>query len=194
MSKKNKKVAKAYGSNLRGGSYGSAIAKKAALAAERALGQAFGAAMARPGAERALGQAFGAAMSGAGKKAENMRSPRRKLSRAEKAARARVKGLYAKMGRAARLPGGKKRSKVGKKKATRRTAAPVQARQARRAGKKKVATVTADSVIKAAAQKAMQRWLCEGARRSGCGAGGSRVVTGKGSFKRIRPPRFMTGG
>lgn len=193
MSKKNKKVAKAYSSSLRGGSYGGAIAKKAAAAAERALGQAFGAAMAKPGIERALGQAFGAAMSGAGKKAENFKSPRRRLSKAEKAARARVKGLYAKMGRTARLSGGKKRSKVGKKKTTRRSTAPIQARQTRRPSKK-VANVTAESVIKNAAQAAMKRWLCEGARRSGCGAGGSRVVTGKGSFKRIRPPRFMTGG
>jgi hypothetical protein len=54
-------------------------------------------------------------------------------------------------------------------------------------------TVTADSIVKEAKQAELKRWLCEGPKRSGCGAGGTRVVSGKGSFTRLRPPKFMTG-
>lgn len=132
------------------------------------------------------------------------KAPRRKLSKTERAARGRVLSAHrASAARAARLPGKTKRSKKSpaKKTTARRTAtrraAPSAARPAARRSSKKVRTVTADAVIRAAADTAMKKWLCEGARRSGCGAGGSRVISGKGSFKRLRPARpsrFMTSG
>lgn len=128
------------------------------------------------------------------------KKPKRKLSKAEKKARKRVLGARAAYAsaaaRAARLGKKKrsKRSKVAKKKTTRRASPAPAARRASAPRRKKVPTVTASSVINQAAKAALKRWLCEGARRSGCGAGGSRVITGKGSFVRIRPPRFMTSG
>ncbi len=169
MSKKKKRdkvpnVAAAMRAANQRGQYGSAIATKALI--------------------EQLGKATLAMHSG------RMKSPKRKLSKTEKAARARVLAAYrASAARAARLPGKKKRRT--KKKTASRAAAPA---PARRRTSKKVRTVTANQVIAAQAQAALKRWLCEGARRSGCGAGGSRVVTGKGSFVRIRPPRFMTAG
>lgn len=117
---------------------------------------------------------------------------RHKLTKEEKKARARVLAAHrASAAGAARLGRRKKRSKVApRKKAASRAAAPAPQRRT----SKKVRTVTADQAIKEAAQRSLRRWLCEGPRRSGCGAGGSRVITGKGSFKRLRPPRFMTAG
>lgn len=116
---------------------------------------------------------------------------RASLSKAEKAARARVRAARASYAssaaRAARLPGKKKRTS---KKKVARASAPAQTRRQT----SKLPTTTADKVIADAAKKQLRRWLCEGARRSGCGAGGSRVISGKGSFVRIRPPRFMTTG
>jgi len=118
------------------------------------------------------------------------KKPKPKLSKAEKAARARVRkarSAYAtNAARAARLPG-----KRAGKKVRHAATAPAAARKPK---KPKVPTVTAESVINKAQKNALVRYLCEGARRSGCGGGGSRVVTGKGSFERIRPPRFMTAG
>jgi hypothetical protein len=173
-----KAVAAAYRSTLGGGSYGKAIAAKATKALEAQMVQQLGA--------MTLGM--------------HQKSPKKKLSKAEKKARARVLRAHkSSAARAARLPGKKKRKKTSKrskvaarKKTTTRRASPAPAAK-KAPRRKKVATVTADAVIKAAAQKAAKRWLCEGARRSGCGAGGSRVVTGKGSFVRLRPPRFRAG-
>jgi hypothetical protein len=133
--------------------------------------------------------------------------PKSKLSKAEKKARGRVLAAHrASAARAARLPGKKrkakkktraaKRSKVAprKKTASRSASAPRAAKPSKKpASKKGVKTMTADAVIKAAASGALKRWVCEGVRRSGCGAKGTRVVTAKGSFQRIRPPRFMAG-
>src|SRR5262245_57700350 len=167
--RRSSSVSRAYQSSLRGGNYGPAIATKAARDAERALGAAFGASMA----------------AGFSKKKHT-------LSKAEKTARKRVRAAIASVaGKAARLKG-KKRSKVAPKK-KRRTSSAAPASK-KRASKKRVPTVTANSVIAAAEKKALRRWVCEGARRSGCGAGGSRVITAKGSFVRLRPPRFMTSG
>lgn len=172
-------VAAAYRSSLGGGNYGAAIAAKAAKEMEAKIAKQMG--------EMTL--------------AMHKKSPTRKLSKAEKKARARVLSAHrASAARAARLPGKKRRKKAGKrskvaprkKTATRTASAPRAAKK--RSSKKKVRSVTADAVVKAAALAAKKRWLCEGARRSGCGAGGSRVVTGSGSFKRIRPPRFMSAG
>lgn len=179
MSKKNKRkrgqltgkvpasVAAAMRAANRGGQYGAAIATKAMIEELGAMTRG----MYAP-----------------------TRSPRRKLTKEEKKARARVLAAHrASAAGAARLGRRKKRSKVApRKKAAARKAAPPQSQ--RRTSKKKVRTVTADAVIRAAEQKALRRWLCEGPRRSGCGAGGSRVITGKGSFKRIRPHRLMTAG
>lgn len=190
MSKKNKSkkpsvpssVAAAMRAANQRGSYGSSIAAKE------------------------MARAFGAMTLAMHKKpAEKMRSPKRKLSAAEKAARKRAlaaRRAYATAAaRAARLPGKKKRKAAPKKSrvaprkkvATRAVSRVAAAPKPRRASKK-VPTVTAASVINNAQKAALKRWLCEGARRSGCGAGGSRVVTGKGSFVRLRPPRFMTAG
>lgn len=124
------------------------------------------------------------------------KKPKRKLTKQEKAARKRVRkarAAYASSAaRAARLPGKKKRSRVAprKKTSTRRASAP----SAKRTSKKKVRSVTANQVIANATRKALQTWLCRGPRRSGCGSGGTRVVSGSGTFKRIRPMRFMTAG
>lgn len=169
-------VSAAYRSSLGGGNYGAAIANKALVAQ---LG--------------AMTKAMHTPVSG------RMKSPKRQLSKAEKAARKRVRGARAAYAsaaaRAARLKGGRKRSTVAKKKAASRSAAPA-ARRAAAPRKPKVPTVTANQVVAAAAKAALRRWACEGPRRSGCGAGGSRVVNhpkGRASLVRIRPPRFMTG-
>jgi hypothetical protein len=50
---------------------------------------------------------------------------------------------------------------------------------------KKVQTVTAAQVISMAKKGALQRWLCQGRARTGCGSSG-RVVSGRGSFRRVR--------
>lgn len=182
-----RQVAAAYKSSLKHTGYGAAIAEKASREAERKLGAAFGAAMAKSApSERDLGASFGAAMA-------KGRSPRKPLTTAEKKARARVlKAHKANASRAARLPGGKK----GKKGKTGKTAGkkPSKKPTTRPTSKKNLPTVTANQVLAAASTNALKRWACEGARRSGCGAGGSRVVTATGTFKRLRPPRFMTGG
>ena len=169
-------VARAYRSTLGGGSYGAAIAAKATKALEEQMVKQLGA--------MTLGM--------------HKKTPKRKLTKAEKKARARVlKAHKSSAARAARLPGQKrqgstkKRRQGARKKTATRSTAPAAKKASRR--KSKVPTVTADAVINNAAKKAMKKWLCEGARRSGCGAGGSRVVTGRGSFVRIRPPRFMAG-
>ena len=125
------------------------------------------------------------------------KKPRRKLTAAEKKARARGLSAHrASAARAARLPGKKRRTKKTSKRSkvtSRSAAAPRTSKKTtRRASKTR--TVTAAQVVAAAAQKALRRWACEGPRRSGCGAGGSRVVTAKGSFKRLRPLRVMTAG
>lgn len=171
MSKKNKKRSKAKSSSSvaaamrsanQRGSYGSAIATKALVQQLGAMTRALG----KPGKKK-----------------------RRKLTKAEKAARKRVLSAHrASAARAARLPGKKKRRPV--KKAAVRTASKPAARRS----SKRAPTVTAAQVINNATKAALKRWLCQGPRRSGCGAGGSRVVTGTGSFKRIRPMRFMTTG
>lgn len=177
MSKKNKRkrgqltgkvpasVAAAMRAANRGGQYGAAIATKAMI------------------------EELGAMTRGMYKK-----PARHKLTKEEKKARSRVLAAHrASAAGAARLGRRKKPSKVApRKKTSSRPAAPPQSQ--RRTSKKKVRTVTADAVIRAAEQKALRRWLCEGPRRSGCGAGGSRVITGRGSFKRIRPHRLMTAG
>lgn len=123
------------------------------------------------------------------------KKPRPKLTAAEKAARGRVLAAHrARAARAARLPGGKKpkKPKAKTKTAPKRTATAASAVKsaARRAGKR-VPTVTAAQAVARAQTAALKRWVCEGARRSGCGAGGSRVITATGKFKRLRPPRFM---
>ncbi|HWO09983.1 MAG TPA: hypothetical protein VNN80_10905 [Polyangiaceae bacterium] len=164
---------------------------------EAGYGRAFGAALMRP-SEAAIGRALAAARGGAfGARrapgtAGQMKSPKRKLTAAEKAARKRVKKAHSAIARAARLPGKKKRS--GKKRAP----AAAARKATRRSSRKKVATVSAAQVIAKAATAALKTWACRGPKRTGCGAGGTRVVSvGKlpvGGLRRIRPPRFMTAG
>lgn len=189
MSKKaSKRVAAAYRTSVKGGNYGAAIAAKQAQAAERAMGAAFGAAMAAAPrkSEAEYGRAWGAAKggkfgSGFGKRAKHA------LSSAEKKARAAVKAAITNVARAARLPGKGKGKVKGKRAAA---AAPASRRRT-----SKVPTVTAQQVLKQAESKALKRWACEGARRSGCGAGGSRVVNHpRGGLVRIRPPRVLSAG
>ena len=124
------------------------------------------------------------------------KKPRRKLTAAEKKARARVLSAHrASAARAARLPGKRRSKKTSKRsKVTSRSAAAPRTSKKTTRRASKTRTVTAAQVVAAAAQKALRRWACEGPRRSGCGAGGSRVVTAKGSFKRLRPLRVMTAG
>jgi hypothetical protein len=179
-----KAVASAYKASLTAGNYANSPSVKAvALRMERDMNEA---------ALDALGGVV-------------MRRPKKRwsLNKSEKSARKRVRAAYfgTNPARSARLGVKKKRS--GKKKASKKTrgaSAAVKA-AARRASSPKppkkpkkptLKNVTADGIIKAAALAATQRWLCEGKRRSGCGAGGSRVVTGKGSFVRIRPPRLIS--
>jgi hypothetical protein len=183
------------------GSYSAALSAppspSAIAAAMRAANQRgqYGAAI----ATNALVAQLGAMTRGLAKK------PRRKLTAAEKAARKRVLAAHkSSAARAARLPGKKKRrtaKKTAKKRPVSggttpraRAADHAASRRASAPRRSKVPTVTANSVINGAAKAALKKWLCEGARRSGCGAGGSRVVSGKGSFVRIRPARIMTAG
>lgn len=173
-----KAVAAAYRTTLGGGNYGAAIAAKQARAIESKIAADFGA-MTR---------------------AMYAKTPKAKRTPAEKAARKRVLSAHkSSAARAARLPGGK-RSKTAPKAPKKGGAKAAVAAAARRATTPKkpkkppLKTVTADSVIKDATTKALTRWLCQGPRRSGCGAGGSRVITGQGRFIRIRPERAMTGG
>jgi hypothetical protein len=46
-------------------------------------------------------------------------------------------------------------------------------------------SVTAAQVIAMAKKGALQKWLCQGRKRTGCGSSG-RVVSGKGRFVRLR--------
>lgn len=189
MSKKTRRTSKNAGKRPSRKSethYGRAFGAAMNRPSEREMGRAFAAAMNRP-SERAIGAAFGAAMAAGFNSSGKMKSPKRKLSAAEKAARKRVQSaIRSSAARAARLPGKKRRSS-GKK--TRSTAPAT-----RRASSKKPRTVSASQVIAAAATKALKTWACQGPRRSGCGSGTARVVNAKGSFVRIRPPRVMTSG
>lgn len=59
-----------------------------------------------------------------------------------------------------------------------------------RASKPKETVVTAEQVVKAAVDADLKRWLCQGPKRTGCGSTG-RVTSGKGTFVRLRPPKFL---
>lgn len=159
--------------------------KKTARKSETHFGASFGAAMAHGMARKSeadIGRAFGAAM------AAGMKKGRKTLTASEKKAIAAVKKAITSgaVAKAARLPG--KRKRAGKKRAP-----AAAARRASKPRSKKPATTTAASVLATAQRKALQQWVCEGVRRSGCGAGGTRVVTRSGSFVRLRPPRLLGG-
>lgn len=132
------------------------------------------------------------------------KSPEAALTPAERAVQKRVLGtLGIGAARAARLPRTSTKAPAkkpaAKKPAPKRTAtvAAVKAAAAKKAppAKKGARMVTAEQVVKDAATSQLKRWLCEGRVRSGCGRGGTRVITGQGKFYRLRgPSRFMSGG
>jgi hypothetical protein len=78
------------------------------------------------------------------------------------------KALYARAMRAARAVG------VGRKKKT----GPKRKKKAQR-------SVTAAQVVAMAKKGSLQRWLCSGIKRTGCGSSG-RVTAGKDRFYRVR--------
>jgi len=91
--------------------------------------------------------------------------------------------------------GGKKRSsqpaarasapKVSKKRASKKTAS--KKRASKKADNRQV---TAAQVMKMAETGKLKRWLCEAPKRTGCGKR-AKVVSGKGSFARLRSPRQL---
>lgn len=187
-------IADAYRSSSGGGDYSAAIARRAESASNDAIAKQL--------AAMTLGMHK--------KPAEKMRSPKRKLSKAEKAAKKRVQNAIRKSAaKSARLEPKRRKKKIGKKKSStskkskvvRKSAASIvkaaAAKTSKKRSTKKVRTVTADAAIKQAATTALKRWLCEGPKRTGCGRGGTRVKAasykGPVSFTRLRPMRFMMG-
>ena len=91
-----------------------------------------------------------------------------------------------------RASGGKKRKSAPR--ATKRAAAPSRpparkpAKKSRRKSGSSNTVITAAQVLKMAKTGKLKRWLCEAPKRTGCGKR-ARVVSGKGSFARLRAPR-----
>lgn len=158
-------VASAYRSTLGGGSYGAAIAAKAARQAERALGAKFGEIMMHrmhPELARVQGPR------------RPPPKPKRRRLRETKKGRADAASNLALITARGGLYG------------------PIRPGKPRKPRAKKVPTVSAQAVVNQAQTAALKRWVCEGARRSGCGAGGTRVINAKGSFVRLRPFPALT--
>jgi hypothetical protein len=174
-----KRVAAAYKSSLGGGNYGAAIAKKAAEDARKAVAAAY---------KSSVGHgSYGSAIRRSKKK-------KRRSKKKASPAQLRARKAFAERMRAGSKYNPRKASKKERKLYSRalRDARRVGVSPARRkkTGKKrrsskKGQTVTAAQVIAMAKKGALQKWLCQGRKRTGCGSTG-RVVSGRGAFRRIR--------
>lgn len=149
-------------------------------------------------ANKAIAESLGSMTRGMyGKKKTRRRSKKRPSPaqlRARRAFAARAKAR-AKTGMAGRMRAGTrynprtatKKEKALYARALRVAKAAPKKKTGRKPAKKRGAqrSVTAAQVIAMAKKGALQKWLCQGRKRTGCGSSG-RVVAGKGRFVRLR--------
>lgn len=162
----------AYTSNLRGGDYSAAIARRATSSQNDAIARQLAAMTKGMYGSKAKKAAKEVVLAASGGAANISLAPKKKRSSSKKRTSA-GRGAGAFEIYSSRFGGKKPKSK----------------------SKSKVKTASYASVLKNAQTTALKQWVCEGKRRSGCGAGGTRVVPFKGqaNFVRLRAPRFMGG-